>query len=101
MDEKEKLAGLYERYHALCHAMQTGVEYVRQRDESETSPKHLRVGMNSALVSNGALVKLLMAKGLITELEYMNVLVDEMEREVKSYETMLSNMMDGADITLR
>ena len=73
-------------YFELCHAMQSGVASKMNYDDHETQPKHLRAGVNSALVSNGALVQLLIDKGVFTQDEYMVKLTEFMEREVKNYE---------------
>lgn len=73
------------KYKSLCHAMQTGVAFVMEKDPSGTSPKHLRVGINSAMVEHGALVSLMVKKGLITEDEYYDSLIEFMEREVQRY----------------
>jgi len=75
-----------DKYLALGHAMQTGVAIKMQHDPSETQPKHLRVGVNSAMCDSAALAGLLIAKGLITEAEYLQAVTDEMEREVGRYE---------------
>ena len=70
-----------ERYVAAAHAMQSGVAVMMTRDGRSTSPKHLRVGINSALCNHAALVRLLIAKGLFTQEEYTKEVADEMERE--------------------
>lgn len=79
-----------ERYLAACHAMQTGVAAVMEKepfskDRGECSPKHLRVGVNSAMCDHAALVRLLIAKGIFTEEEYAVEVTAEMEREVERY----------------
>lgn len=77
------------RYGQAAHAMQSGVKYeIETQGEAEAAanPKHLRVGVNSALVGNAALAKLLIDKGIFTLDEYGKVLADEMEREVARYE---------------
>ena len=74
-----------ERYLAAAHAMQTGVAFTMHQDAKETDPKHLRVGINSAMVEHGALVGLLLEKGLITMEEYYKALADKMEEEVQTY----------------
>lgn len=74
-----------ERYMAACHAMQSGVALKMGRDPKETEPKHLRVGINSAMVDSAALARLLMTKGVITEEEFYKALADQMEEEVASY----------------
>lgn len=88
----EKKVSDVERYVAKAHAMQTGVKLKLMAElagamgeRAETSPKHLRVGVNSAMVETGALVKLLMAKGVFTEAEWYKTLADGMEAEVEKY----------------
>ena len=56
----------------------------------DTAPKHLRVGVNSAMVENAALARLMMKKGLFTQEEYIEALADVMEEEAKTYEQWLS-----------
>lgn len=77
-----------ERYRAAAHAMQSAVAYFMNVDGIATTPKHLRVGVNSAFVEHGALVKLLLEKGVFTEEEYYKALADKMEEEVESYRKM-------------
>ena len=89
------------RYLAACHAMQSGVMYemghplVPGLDDSATSPKQLRVGVNFALVSNGALVALLIQKGIFTEDEYIKTQADAMETEVRLYELRANRGKSG------
>lgn len=87
-------------YEHACHAMQTGVAFELERDPSSASPKHLRVGINSALVNDAAMVHLLVAKGIITEAEYMAEVTAEMNREVERYEARILARY-GATVTLR
>lgn len=79
-----------ERYQAAAHAMQTGVKIWMDRDGSETSPKHLRVGVNSAMSDVAGLAKLLMDKGIITMAEYAKAIADQMELEKQSYEDKIN-----------
>jgi len=88
------------RHVAASHAMQSGVAAKMAIDSAETSPKHLRVGVNAALVNQGALVKLLVDKGVITLEEYFAAAADAMEAETALYERELS-AHHGANITLR
>jgi hypothetical protein len=87
---EETLNEKREKYQALLHAMQTGVAYDLESNTSSGSPKHLRVGINAAMSDHGALVKLLIDKGLITESEYYDYLIEFMEREVESYTKKLN-----------
>ena len=75
-------------YLALCHAMQSGVglEIQERFDGSAATPKHLRVGVNVAMCEHGAVVALLIAKGLFTEEEYIDSMIEKMEEEVRKYQ---------------
>jgi len=77
-----------ERYMQACHAMQSGVKAVDSPNDK--SFKHIRVGINSALVSNGAIVKLLIDKGVITLDEFEKYIAVAMEEEVESYKKMFA-----------
>ena len=90
-----------ERYISAAHAMQSGVaaEMNLPGRMSATEPKHLRVGVNSAMVEHSALAQLLISKGVITEAEYLEAVAAAMEREVKAYELRLSEHF-GTKITL-
>lgn len=93
------LEQLKEKYYQLCHAMQSGVAAWMNYDPQETALKHLRVGVNSAMVEHGALAGLLLEKGIITEQEYYQALVTGMEREVASYAKRLHERF-GVNLTL-
>lgn len=75
------------RHRELLHAIQSGVEYDVNKRSLEA--KHLRVGITSALVEHGALVKLLIAKEVFTEVEYAEALIEGLEREVREWEQRL------------
>lgn len=80
----------HEGYLAAAHAMQTGAAVeLEHGGGEECNPKHLRVGVNSAMVEHAALAKLLIGKGVIHEDEYMEALEQMMMVEVKSYEERL------------
>lgn len=87
------LVELKEKYLALAHAMQSGVAMMMNYNDKSTSPKHLRVGVNSALLDSSALVNLLVAKGIITEEEYFTALVELFEGEVEKYELLLEEVL--------
>lgn len=88
-----------DRYLALMHAMQSGVAYSHASGVAD-SPKHLRVGVNSALVSVHALAALLTEKGVFTVDEYGQSLVFAMEAEVERYEADLSERL-GKEVKLQ
>lgn len=92
---RKELEALNARYLAAMHAVQSGVAMDLQHDPASGTPKHLRVGVNSALVNQAALVRLLITKGLITEMEYMTALAEEAEAEQRRYEELLSKRHGG------
>ena len=77
------------RYHDAAHAMQSGVALDHRRGSEDGKPKHLRTGVNSALSNISGLAQLLIAKGLITESEYIAAIADAMEQEQAIYELRL------------
>jgi len=87
------------RYVAAQHAMQAGVAVDEGRGSKSLQPKFLRVGINTAMCDHAALVRLLIAKGVLTEEEYLGAIADEMEREAKRYEARLSEEL-GTKVTL-
>lgn len=88
-----------ERYLAAAHAMQSGVAAKMALDPGETTPKHLRTGVNSAMAEHSALAKLLIAKGVITEAEYLEAQAAGMEAEARLYEDELTRLT-GSKVTL-
>jgi hypothetical protein len=100
MSQTDGIDSKRREYFRLLHAMQTGVAHVIEAGLSEDhKPKHLRVGLNSAMVDYSALVTLLVAKGLITWDELYAAMVEAMRTEVSSYEKQLSDNF-GTEITL-
>jgi len=97
------------QYLAAAHAMQTGVAGIMELDRTsrglaplavpeispncETSPKHLRVGVNSAMVDHAALVRCLTDAGVFKRSDYEAALNVEMAREVVRYETRLTELV--------
>lgn len=90
---------LHARYLAALHAVQSGVEYRRRYDRSFVSEKHMRTGIDSAHVSQAALIRVLIAKGVLTQEEYMEALVRETEDEKARYEAELTAHF-GRPVTL-
>jgi hypothetical protein len=93
-----------EVYDNLMHAMQTGVKFLMEIvpttvTHGECSPKHLRVGVNSALIDSAAVATLCMRKGIFTEEEYTAALVEFATNDVKSYTKKLEQLT-GKKVTL-
>ena len=80
------------KYEDAVHAMQSGVAMMKNCNSNETDPKHLRVGINSAMCDSASLARLLIKKGVISEDEYIQSITEEMNNEVKRYEDRLSKM---------
>lgn len=88
-----------ERYEKALHAMQSGVAMEMNFNSKPTDPKHMRVGINSALVDSSSLARLLMDKGIITKDEYIEAMTVGMEAEAARYEKHLSDHY-GTNVTL-
>lgn len=92
-----------ERYLVAFHGMQSGVAFEMHYvdTQSATQPKHLRVGVNNALVQHSALVKLLVEKDIITQDEYWKALADSMEEEVAFYEERARERLGHPGVSFR
>ena len=91
-----------EEYIQLAHAMQSGVALVMEQGGKGTEPKHLRVGINSAMVEHGALVGLLLEKGVITPEEDFESLLKYMQIEVDKYQEVVTKIFgENVNVQLR
>lgn len=110
--DTDRVQALQADYMDLLHAIQTGCEYggggmqglpplgPQVALDRWAVQKHLRVGINSAINSAGGLCKLLIAKGVITELEYWTAVVDEFRAAIAHEEAALTQRL-GAEVHLR
>lgn len=89
-----------QRYSALAHAIQSGVAHDHNLGSQDGTPKHLRTGVNLAMRDHASLVALLMHKGVISEDEYQRAILEGLEEEKASYESRLSQKLNGTKITL-
>lgn len=89
-----------ERYLAAAHKMQTGVAFEHGKGSKDQTPKHLRVGINTAMCDHAALIRLLISKGILSEEEYLKEIADEMEREAQRYEDRINKEYPNTKITL-
>lgn len=93
------------RYEALLHAMQSGVATMQglaadgRCRAGELEPKHLRVGVDSALIETSSLGRLLVEKGVFTWAEYWASIIVTLEADVASYEKKISEIV-GRSVTL-
>lgn len=98
--EPETLSASTVRYAAALHAMQSGVAMEMNYDPKVGSPKDLRVGLNSAMVTDAALTKLLIDKGIITLEEYSAANADAMEQERDRYTQRIREHFGHPNINL-
>jgi hypothetical protein len=82
-------------YEQALHGIQTGIALEIERGSDCASPKHLRVGVNSAMCEHAALVRMLIAKGIITEEEYAQAITDEFNRELERVEKNVNEHYGG------
>ena len=94
------------RYTTALHKIQAGVAalmgYAETHGERypEAEPKHLRVGVNSALLNVSAVGELLVEKGIVTEDELAEKIVEYVEREAEVYRERVQAKFPGTEITL-
>lgn len=95
------------RYTAAAHALQSATKVVLDLDAaggpilpetSSGSPKHLRVGLDLRAADHGALVRLLIAKGVFTEAEYLEAIANAAEQEARDAATRASQRL-GRPVT--
>jgi DNA-binding ferritin-like protein (Dps family) len=89
----------WERSTQLLHAVQSGIAMTIEKGSTRATPKHLRVGVDNSIIMHSAICKLLFAKGIITEDEYLDQYIELLEEEVDKEEKTLSEVF-GADIRL-
>lgn len=70
------------RYMQLAHAIQSALAFQEQAGHQKFTHKHLRVGIDIGKADQGALARLLISKGIITEEELDEALDDGLEREL-------------------
>ena len=88
-----------DRYEAALHAVQSGVLFDHQLGSDDGSPKHLRVGITSAMIQSTTLVRLLVDAGAFTRADWWRALADEAHRERQRYEAQLSDRL-GRPVSL-
>lgn len=109
-EDLERIRAAQARYDAAAHAVQSGVAAELGEmphlplsktgaDAAAATPKHLRVGVNSCLVNDLAIARLLIEKGVFTLAEYHEAIAEAMESEQARYEQILSDAT-GSKVTL-
>lgn len=95
-----------EKLLALQHMVQSGIAALQGHHDlygsrfPQVEPKHLRVGVNSAMVEASATARILFAKGICTPREFFDQLIAVWNEEVDSYEKLLCETI-GPQVRLR
>lgn len=61
-------------YEAAAHGVQTAIAYRMEKGDAATEPKHLRVGVDMSKADLGALLMLLVEKGIFTQDEVLEAM---------------------------
>lgn len=84
---KDQRVDLGLSYEDALHGVQTAIQFELDTKASQTTePKHLRVGIDSAHISDAAIVRLLLKKGVITQAELDESLRIQANDELAHYE---------------
>lgn len=89
MAEQGHIARETERYMRAAHRVQTAIAV--PPEAPDMTQKHMRVGIDMPKSDMGGLVRLLIAKGVFTEEEYLTAISDAAEHEAASREDELSS----------
>jgi hypothetical protein len=90
----------WEEAHAILHALQSGIAAKIDIGLSAgETPKHLRVGVDNAIIMLSALQKALQDKGIILEDEFLDAYLFLLREEQERVEAELSKHM-GVEIKL-
>lgn len=92
---------IWANVHAAEHSMQSAVAiYLADGDDSAT-PKHLRVGLNNSMSNQGALVELLVEKGLFTATEYAKSCLKYAKKEAEDAAERARAITGNPNLTFR
>lgn len=71
----------YTRYLRACHGVQSATKFILAHGDDFASDKHLRTGLNLVMSEFNAVAELLVEKGVIARLEYLEAIADGVEEE--------------------
>lgn len=94
---EETIEQAHERYARAAHRVQTAIAFTPRNPDPDAEFKHTRVGIDMSKADQGGLARLLIQKGIFTELEYIQAMADGAEREAELQERHLSDIL-GAKI---
>ena len=91
---------LRQKYEDAMHAVQSGIQMMISLGHDDfVNQEHMLVGVDSAHISNAAIVEILIIKKMITLEEYEQCLVVCAEEERDKWEKKLSKLM-GTSVKL-
>lgn len=99
VEDGDHIKDLAAQIFAHQHACMSGARFALEAGTASNEPKHVRNGIDSALVSCAAMFNLLKKKGIITEIEYLEAMAEAWETEHRRYEKELSDHY-GRNVTL-
>ena len=88
-----------DRYLKAMHAVQTGIAFRMEHDTNIALPKHMRTGIDSAMVTDAAIATLLISKGIFTRDEYDAELANQAEAEAERQRQALESYY-GPDVQI-
>lgn len=88
-------------YYEYAHKIQTAIAFlISSSNFNAHEPKHLRVGIDLLRAEQTALAELLIAKGIFTEEEYMEVIIKGLEKEAERYGDRVRKIAKIGDIQI-
>lgn len=89
------------RYAHAMHGVQTGIATLMELGhDRSTTPKHLRVGVDSSLSTHLAVANLLIRKNVITPREYLEAVTEAAEIERNSYQSKVNHTLGSEHVNL-
>lgn len=90
-------------YLRAAHRVQTAIATLMGREGgwSGVEPKHLRVGVDLSKSDQGGLVRLLIAKGVFTEAEYVAAVTEAATQEADQYEKTVQAVLSARNLRTR
>jgi hypothetical protein len=82
-------------YETAAHRIQTAIAVLIGRDPnySGIDPKHVRVGIDLSKSDMAGLARLLIAKGIFTEAEYIDAITTAATQEADAYEKTVQSVL--------
>lgn len=80
------------------HATQSAIALMMDAGSTMAEPKHLRVGVHSALANDRAVAGLLIAKGVFTLEEYEAAVVEAAEKEAEEMRDAARKMLGNDNL---